>query len=189
MRPVFYDYPDALQASCDQSMSFTVGRDLLIAGPPKPESPRPFDICLPKGGWFDYWTGLPVAGSKLTQTPKLDALPVFVRAGTILPRQPLVQSTAQAPKGPLELDVYPGQDCRGTLYADDGVTENGESLRQKITCRVTPGGVALSFGPREGRYRPWWKTIAVTVHGPPAGSTTIPDQPRAAEVVIAAASR
>ena len=186
MRPVFYDYPDALQASCDQSMSFTVGRDLLVAGPPKPESPQPFDICLPKGGWFDYWTGLPVGGSKLTQAPKLDVLPVFVRAGTILPRQPLVQSTAETPKGPLELDVYPGEDCRGTLYADDGVTVNGESLRQTITCRATARGIAVSFGPREGRYRPWWKAIAVTVHGVVTGRVTIPDQPRAATVVVGA---
>src|SRR5206468_12075002 len=49
MRPVFYDYPDALEASCDQSMSFTLGRDLLIAAPPKPESPATYDICLPAG--------------------------------------------------------------------------------------------------------------------------------------------
>src|SRR3954447_3071181 len=87
MRPTFYDYPDALHASCDQSMSFTVGRDLLVAAPPRPESPQPFDICLPAGGWYDYWTGLPVQGAKLTENPKLDSVPVFVRAGTILPRQ------------------------------------------------------------------------------------------------------
>ena len=186
MRPVFYDYPDALQASCDQAMSFTVGRDLLVAGPPKPESPQPFDICLPKGGWFDYWTGLPVSGPKLTQAPKLEMLPIFVRAGTILPRQSLLQSTAETPKGPLELEVYPGEDCRGTLYFDDGLTAGGANLRQNITCKVTPSGVALSFGPREGRFRPWWKSIAVTVHGARPARAMIADQPRTATVIIGA---
>jgi len=39
MRPLFYDYPDAMKSDCDKAMSFTLGRDLLIDGPPKPESP------------------------------------------------------------------------------------------------------------------------------------------------------
>ena len=56
----------------------------------------------------------------ITVTPALDRLPVFVRAGAILPGQALVQSTSETPQGPLSLDVYPGDDCRGTIYADDG---------------------------------------------------------------------
>jgi alpha-glucosidase len=184
MRPVFYDYPDALQTSCDQSMSFTLGADLLVAGPPKPESPQAFDICLPAGGWYDYWTGQPVPGHKLSRQPKLDELPVFVRAGTILPRQPLIQSTMEVPKGPLELDVYPGDDCRGELYFDDGVSIAGPHLRQVIQCAVTATGVVLRFGPREGSWKPWWKQIAVIVHGAQSRRKIIPDQPRAAEVAV-----
>jgi alpha-glucosidase len=165
MRPVFYDYPDALDSECDKSMSFTLGPSLLIAGPPKPESPAPFDICLPKGGWYDYWTGMLVTQPKLTETPKLDVLPVFVRAGTILPRQPLVQSTAETPRGPLSLDVYPGDGCRGEIYSDDGTSIGGTSLRQEVTCAASPQNVTLHFNQRNGTYRPWWKDIAVTVHG------------------------
>lgn len=189
MRPIFYDYPDALQSDCDRSMSFTLGHDLLIAGPPRPESPAPFDICLPAGGWYDYWTGQLVTKAKLTETPRIDTLPVFVRAGTILPRQPLVESTMERPQGPLSLDIYPGDDCRGDLYFDDGVSVNGPSLRQSISCTVTPGGIALRFGPRQGSWRPWWKEIAVTVHGAKEVRKLIPDQPRAAQILIAAASR
>ena len=188
MRPVFYNYPETLGDDCYGPMTFTLGSSLLIAGPPKPESPEPFDICLPKGGWYDYWTGAPITQAKITETPKLDTLPVFVRAGTILPRQPLVQSTMETPQGPLSLDVYPGPDCHGDLYFDDGVSVTGPSLRQTIQCNVTPNGVTLRFGPRQGTWRPWWKQIAVTVHGPNTTSKTIPDQPRAAEVLIASAS-
>ena len=185
MRPLFYDYPDALKLDCDPALSFTVGRSLLVAAPPRPESPQPFNVCLPAGGWYDYWTGAQVQERKLTEQPKLDAVPVFVRAGTILPRQPLVRSTMEAPEGPLELDVYPGPDCRGEIYFDDGVHVTGPSLRQTIECTVTPAGIKLSFGPRQGSWRPWWKQIAITVHGARESRLTIPDQPRAQVVTIA----
>ena len=179
MRPVFYDYPEALTAGCDESMAFTLGSALLIAPPPRPESPQSYDVCLPAGGWYDYWTGLPAGtwrpgGTKesrsetVGEVPRLDSLPVFVRAGTILPRQPLVQSTAQLPDGPLSLDIYPGAECRGTLYADDGRTmayQRGTFLRQSIACTQGIDGLTIVFGPREGRFAPWWKRIALVVHG------------------------
>ena len=184
MRPVFYDYADALRSDCDTALTFTLGRNLLVAGPPRPESPYPFDVCLPAGGWYDYWTGLPVTDRKLTRQNKLDELPVFIRAGTILPRQPLVQSTKETPQGPLSLDVYPGEDCTGELYFDDGVSVNGPILRQDLRCTVTPKGVTLRFGARQGSWRPWWKQIAVTVHGAHEVRKTIADQPGAGEVLI-----
>ena len=191
MRPVFYDYPSALTATCDQSMAFTLGGALLVAPPPKPESPQAYDVCLPAGGWYDYWTGLPVTSASarptaiissaaqtvalapatsdvVSETPRLDHLPVFVRAGTILPRQPLVQSTAQLPDGPLQLDVYPGADCSGVLYADDGHSMaflRGGFLRQAMRCTVNGDRLHITFAKREGRYRPWWKHVVVQVHG------------------------
>jgi alpha-glucosidase len=184
MRPTFYDYPQMEKAPCDQSMAFTVGADLLVAAPPKPESPYAYDVCLPAEGWYDYWTGAPLAAEKVKETPKLDRLPVFVRPGAIIAKQPLVQSTAETPNGPLQLHVYPGADCRGELYLDDGVSISGPSLRQQVTCAATGEGVTLHFGSREGSYRPWWTSIAVTVHGAHPVTRTIPDQPRAATVSI-----
>ena len=187
MRPIFYDFPSALGASCDQSMDFTLGRSLLIAPPPEMESPQPYTICLPKGGWYDYWTGRPVdlrtaappppdaptpadaAVDRIRETPRLDRLPVFVRAGTILPRQPLVASTAQTPVGPLQIDVYPGPDCAGMLYLDDGHSlqfAQGAFLRQAIHCAISAdGGLAITFDRREAGYSPWWRSVAFTVHG------------------------
>jgi alpha-glucosidase len=187
MRPVFYDYPDALKNDCDKAMSWTVGASLMVAGAPKMESPQPYSVCLPAGGWYDYWTGQPVTQTKLTLQPKLGELPVFVRAGTILPRQPLVQSTMQAPQGPLQLDVYPGGNCGGELYFDDGVHIGGPSLRQSIECAVVPAGVAVWFNQRQGSWRPWWKQITVVVHGAHETRLTIPDQPRANKIIIATA--
>ncbi len=184
MRPTFYDYPKMAAAPCNQAMAFTLGRDLLIAPSPNPDSPKAYDICLPDEGWFDYWTGLPLASDKVSETPRLDRLPVFVRPGAIIARQPLVQSTAETPRGPLELDVYPGDDCRGEIYLDDGISVRGASLRQAVTCTTTANRVSLRFGRRDGTYRPWWKTIAVTVYGSHPAHMTIRDQPRAATILI-----
>jgi alpha-glucosidase len=196
MRPVFYDYPGVAKASCDQSMTFTLGKALLVAPPPKMESPQAYDVCLPAGSWYDYWTGAmvtgPTAGTEggdgaahIRQTPSLDKLPVFVRAGTILPRQPLVQSTSERPAGPLRLDVYPGDDCSGVIYLDDGHSmafEKGEFLRQAIRCSAGPGRAAtITLEPRQGSYRPWWTQIEMIVHGRSGrsrvSSVTIPIQP------------
>ena len=184
MRPTFYDYPQMESVTCDQSIAFMLGPDLLIAGPPKPESPYPYDVCLPGKGWYDYWTGARIDRDQFSETPKLDHLPVFVRAGAIIAKQPLVQSTSETPKGPLELHVYPGADCRGEIYLDDGVSIEGPSLRQAVTCTVSAKGVSLSFGEREGAYRPWWKQIAVTVHGASPKRMLIADQPHAATIAI-----
>ena len=173
MRPVFYDYPELTSAPCDQAMAFTVGRDLLVVPAAKPESTHEYDACMPSGGWFDYWTGLEVEGETkpdapfevVKETPRLDRLPVFVRPGTILPRQPLTRNTSEVPNGPLELHVYPGQHCRGELYWDDGVSVKGASLRQTVRCTLGKDGLMLHFDKREGTFRPWWKQIAVTIHG------------------------
>ena len=210
MRPVFYDYPELATAPCDQSMAFTVGRDLLVVPSAKPESTHVYDACMPSAGWFDYWTGLEVEGETkpdapfevVKETPRLDRLPVYVRPGTILPRQPVTQSTSVAPNGPLELHVYPGQDCRGELFWDDGVSVKAANLRQTVRCTLGKDGLMLHFDRREGSFRPRWKQIAVTVHGwsgpakvrgvdgvesDSASKTvrfTIPDQQKAADFVI-----
>jgi alpha-glucosidase len=181
MRPVFYDFPDALAASCEQATTFMLGDRLLIAPPPDLESPAAYEICLPPGRWYDYWSGADAsrlphsapgsghsAGLTVTVTPSLATLPVFVRAGAILPRQPLVQSTAETPRGPLSLDVYPGDNCRGQIYQDDGHSmgyARGAYLRQLVRCAVSEDGLTVDFQQREGAFQPWWRQVRVTVHG------------------------
>jgi alpha-glucosidase len=80
MRPVFYDYPQMAKATCDQSMAFTVGRDLLVAPPPNLTAPQPYDVCLPSTGWYDYWNGRRLEDETVSNPYDLGFLPVFVRA-------------------------------------------------------------------------------------------------------------
>ncbi len=167
MRPVFLEYPAVVGKGDhlgDTEAQFLLGADLLVAPPATWESPAPYKIALPGTGWYDYWTGARVASAEVVETPRLDRLPVFVRPGAILPRQPLVQSTAEAPKGNLELAVYPGPDCAGALYVDDGVSygyRRGDYLRQTIHCDAT----TLAFAAREGQFRPWWGGFDIVIHG------------------------
>ncbi len=167
MRPVFLNFPmvlgkgDRLGETQDQ---FMLGGDLLIAPSPTMESQAKYTVTLPGAGWYDYWTGAKVAADTVEVTPRLDLLPVYVRPGAIIPRQPLVESTMETPKGPLELDVYPGEDCKGSIYLDDGSSfayRQGAYLRQAVTCDEAK----VAFSAREGGFKPWWTGINVVIHG------------------------
>ena len=173
MRPVFLEFPLSLargngERSGDTQDQFMLGGDLLVAPAITGESAAPYTVNLPGKGWYDYWTGAQIADATVTETPQLDRLPVYVRPGSIIPKQPLTQSTAETPVGPLTLAVYPGDDCHGNLYFDDGVSfayKTGGYLRQTVSCAATATGLTLSFGKREGAYKPWWTGVSVVIHG------------------------
>jgi alpha-glucosidase len=158
------------------------GGDLLVAPPRFGEQPGPYEVRLPAGSWFDYWTGRRVATAPaadgtthLDAAPDLATLPVYVRAGAIVPRQPLVQSTSQTPQGALELHVYPGPDCRGALYQDAGDGfgyRTGAFYRARFRCEVSGGTVTVRRDAVEGRLRPWWRSVRVVVHGQAGGRAT-----------------
>ena len=170
MRPVFLEFPDQLaraQIAGGSATQFMLGPALLIAPAPEGESPAPYRINLPGQGWYDYWTGLRLPADVLTETPRLDHLPVLVRPGSILPKQPLTQSTQQTPTGALEVSVYPGPDCAGSVYWDDGISfayQKGDYVRQTVRCHTGPVTL-VEFAAREGRRPPWWKHVDLTVHG------------------------
>jgi alpha-glucosidase len=146
---------------------FLFGHDLLIA-PKLEEGLNPMEVMLPSGDWFNYWTGKKASGPHQFKIhPALDELPVYVRAGAIIPEQPLVQSTAEVPQGPLELRVYPGPDCKGSLYWDEGDGfgyQRGNFYRQAFTCSVSPSGVTVNLNAVQGSYTPWWKSIKVVLY-------------------------
>ena len=186
MRPVVLEYPAVVKAGDrvgGTEDQFLLGRDLLIAPPAAWESAQPYEIALPGAGWYDYWTGERIAAARIEETPRLDRLPVFVRPGAIIARQPLVQSTGETPQGALEINVYPGGDCAGALYLDDGVSfayRRGGFLRQAIACDAG----SLTFDQRAGRYQPWWSGCDVVIHGwtAAAAHVTLGGKPVAARV-------
>ena len=182
MRPLFLEFPnstsDGHPLDLDAGNEFLLGRSLLVAPPPYPEKSDEYRVLLPRALWYDYWTGelvndhvsQPVANPILSvpELPRLEALPVFVREGTILPLQPLTQSTPELPQGPLTLRVYPGENCAGSLYQDDGTSmayKQGEFLRMQFSCERTMRSIKLHIGPHEGTHQPWWKQLQIEVYG------------------------
>ncbi|MGC2770031.1 MAG: glycoside hydrolase family 31 protein [Candidatus Acidiferrum sp.] len=180
VRPLFLEFPNATNDShpldLDAGNEFLFGPDLLVAPPPFPEQPDNYDLKLPPGIWYDYWTGEKIqsatdqSGTQVDPTiqPRPDTLPVYVREGSIVPLEPLTQSTEETPQGPLTLRVYPGKDCHGALYLDDGKTlayTGGEFLRVNFSCEITQQGVSLHVGEHQGSFRPWWNQIRVEIYG------------------------
>ena len=147
---------------------FLFGPNLLVAPSPYPEELEDYQVVLPPGGWFDYWTGERVDGSEIKVHPKLAVLPVYVRAGSIIPLQPVTQSTDETPQGPLTLRVYPGPDCKGSVYNDDGTSmdyKRGEYFRMNFTCAMENERLQIHLGVPQGNYHPWWKQYEVQIFG------------------------
>lgn len=201
VRPLFLEFPNAARdghpVDIDGINEFLFGPNMLVAPPPHPDELDAYEVLLPPVDWYDYWTGekilrKPLGSKDAEQIQPLDAvsnkqaviihpslaeLPVYVKEGTILPMQPLVQSTMEKPNGPLTVRVYAGDHCAGSLYQDDGETTNyqkGDFLRMSFTCEVTPaGGLRLHIGKHEGSFQPWWKTLSVEVYG--LSNTSVPE--------------
>ena len=166
MRPMFLEFPeDATLAT--NATEFMFGSSLLVAARLWPFV-GPYEVTLPKGDWTNYWTGEHVTGGQIIKIdPPMDTLPVYVRSGTILPEQPVVQNTDETPKGPLEIKIYPGPNCIGSIYQDDGNTFNyqkGEFLRQAFTCEASTGALKIHLAAAEGTFHPWFHELKFTVY-------------------------
>jgi alpha-glucosidase/alpha-D-xyloside xylohydrolase len=78
-------------------------------------------VYLPAGTWYDWWTGEKVAGQRWIKRPvDLETMPIYARAGAIVPLDPVRQHTAQTVTEPTTLLIYRGADGRFVLYDDDG---------------------------------------------------------------------
>jgi alpha-glucosidase len=166
MRPMFLEFPAQEDLQLVET-EFMFGRDLLVA-PKVDEKVDPYEVKLPAGTWYDFWTGKTVNGETLHLDPPLGDVPVYVRAGAIVPEAPVVQSTSEVPQGPLQILVYPGSDCRGSLYQDDGNTfayQRGDFLRMQFTCDSRPDTLKFDFSTPQANYKPWWSSMRVTLYG------------------------
>jgi alpha-D-xyloside xylohydrolase len=85
-------------------------------------------VYLPaQHGWYDFWTGDTVAGGReIKADAPIDKLPLFVKAGSIIPMGPFLQYSTEKPADPIELRIYPGADGRFALYEDENDNYNYE---------------------------------------------------------------
>ena len=101
---------------------FLWGRDLLVS-PVVEKGAAARRLYLPQGAWYDFWTEERVEGGReIERAVDLETMPLYVRAGAIIPHAPVRQYVDQPSDGPLTLVVYPGADGAFVLYEDDGRT-------------------------------------------------------------------
>jgi alpha-glucosidase len=151
---------------------FTLGGSLLVA--PCDSRQNFARVYLPSStasasssAWYDAHTGKRFAGGQehVVATP-MDKLPVFVRAGAIIPMQSLVQSTAQKPDGTLTLHVFAGADGAFTYYEDDGESYKYEKKDFfKRTIRYDAAQKRLALSAADGTRASQFKTLRVVLHG------------------------
>jgi alpha-glucosidase (family GH31 glycosyl hydrolase) len=121
MRAMWLHYPDEAEA-VRRADQFMWGRDLLVA-PVYEKGATARTLYLPAGDWYDFWTGERVAGGReISRQVDLATMPIYVRAGAILPIDPVRQHTGEAVDGPVTFRVYPGRDGEYRWYRDDGRT-------------------------------------------------------------------
>jgi alpha-glucosidase len=166
MRPMFLEFPENSSLQTNDS-EFMFGPDLLVA-PKVLDFVGAYEVTLPQGTWYDFWSGKSVQGSVVSVDPPLSTLPVYVRGGSIIPQRPIVQNVDEAPQGPLEINVYPGSNCQGSLYEDDGNTfayKHGEFARTQFTCDESSTNIDLHISKAEGNYKGWWHSLKIKVYG------------------------
>lgn len=141
------------------------GRDILVA-PVTEKGATSRTLYLPQGSWYDFWTGARIEGGReITRPVDLQTLPLYVRAGAILPMGPVKQYTSQKVDQPMQLSVYPGQDGTFVLYDDDGTSfqfEKGEYAKirctwndrtRKLMLTLESGSKMLPSTPRDFEVR------------------------------------
>ena len=119
----------------------------------------------PAAAWYDFWTGASqTAGSEIESSAPLDRIPLFVRAGSILPLGPEIEYAEQNPAGPIELRIYSGADADFELYQDAGDSYDYErGAHSVIPIHWSQASRILRIGDREGRYPEMPASIQIDV--------------------------
>lgn len=119
VRALWLHYPDDPVAVARDD-EYLWGRDILVA-PVCEMGATSRRVYLPRGDWYDFWTGEKMTGGReITRAVDLGTMPLFVRAGAVLPLGPVKQHTRETTTEPLSVTVYPGANGSFLLYEDDG---------------------------------------------------------------------
>ena len=152
MRPLVMDF-NGDTAAVNRQFQYMFGKSILVA-PVTESSKTEWNVYLPKAaGWFDFWTGkLFKGGQKVKTDAPLDRIPLFVKAGSIIPMGKIIQSTAEK-SDTLEIRVYKGANGEFTLYEDEGDNYNYEKGKySNISFRWNEKNQSLTIGDKQGNY-------------------------------------
>lgn len=155
-RGLYLECPDEPEAY--RFDEYLLGRELLVAPITSPavNGRATRSLWLPPGEWFDWFTGEKYPGGRtVVYECPLERMPLFVRAGSILPLQPEMPHTGAQPVDPLILVVYPGAEASFTVYEDDGLSLDYMAKgyrRTPIKLARTARGWRLTIGAPVGDF-------------------------------------
>jgi alpha-D-xyloside xylohydrolase len=152
MRPLVMDWREDVEAQ-NTGDEYMFGPSILVS-PVTTEGVTSRTVYLPRATWYDYWTGEKVEGGKRIQADApLSKLPLFVRAGSIVPMGPAMEWTTEKAADPIDLLIYPGADGDFVLYEDEGdgyAYEKG--AHATIAMHWDDAAKTLTIGAREGSF-------------------------------------
>ncbi len=165
VRGLMWDYPNLAKADSVKDQ-FLLGADILVAPVYRSMvASRGWreNIFLPPGQWHYYWDGRVVnsaeAGTEVDVQVDLATLPIFVRAGAILPMYPAALYDGEKAKDQITFDIYPHGRSEFSWYEDDGISrdyQTGAFSQQRIIVKAPKtgsGDIELSLGPVIGSYQ------------------------------------
>jgi alpha-glucosidase/alpha-D-xyloside xylohydrolase len=167
MRALWLHHPDD-PAAVARGDEYLWGRDLLIA-PVVEKGATTRRLYLPKGDWVDFWTNERMAGGReIERSVDLGLVPMYVRAGAVIPTGPVKQYIDEPSDAPTELTVYPGADGTSSWYDDDGRSfdyRKGEWMRVVMAWNDRGRRLSLSLSSGSRMTQPAERRLVVRVAG------------------------
>jgi alpha-D-xyloside xylohydrolase len=152
MRPLVMDFRTDVRVQ-DIGDQFMYGPAVLV-NPVTEQGATLRHLYLPKAKWYDFWTGHAVdGGMAIDAAAPLDRIPLYVRAGSILPMGPDIEYSTEKPADPIELRVYTGADGTFVLYEDENDNYDYEKgIHATIPIQWNDASRTLTIGDRQGQF-------------------------------------
>jgi alpha-D-xyloside xylohydrolase len=152
MRPLAMDFRDDVRA-LNIGDQYMYGPAFLVSPVTEPAATTR-RLYLPHARWYDFWSGASVdGGNMIDAAAPLDRMPLYIRAGSILPMGPELEWSTQKPVDPMEIRVYRGADGDFTIYEDENDTYNYEKgAYATIPLHWDDAKLSLTIGERHGQF-------------------------------------
>ncbi|MBC7327757.1 DUF5110 domain-containing protein [bacterium] len=156
-RGLYIHYPE-LDEAYKYEYEYMFGPNLLVApiDQPAKDGVATKEVYLPPGIWYDFFSNKVYKGPRtLIYRGSLEDMPVFAKAGSIIPMQPEMQFICEKPIDPLILNIYPGAKGEFTLYEDDGLSFDyraGKFAKTKISFQENGRNLSVIIGATQGSY-------------------------------------
>jgi alpha-D-xyloside xylohydrolase len=182
MRPLAMDFRDDVRA-LNIGDQYMYGPAFLVSPVTEPAATTR-RLYLPHASWYDFWTGSKTTGGNMIDSASpLDKMPLYIRAGSIVPMGPELEWSTQKPEDPTEVRVYRGADGDFTIYEDENDTYNYEKgVSATIPMHWDDAKQTLTIGDRKGQFpgmlesRTFRVTFVGENHGVGVDATENPDK-------------